>query len=174
MSMPARLRSHSEAGQAAYVPMSHIPARSAQYAASLLHVPGRQVAKTVALRAGKQILLAVLPASYHLNLEKLATKLGTPVDLIEERECYRLFPDCQPGTVPPFGELYNLPVYMDSSLVAAPEIIFSARTLSESIRMSSDEFIRLANPQLCSFAEVGEPVKKGGPEVFSRKEGGGK
>jgi Ala-tRNA(Pro) deacylase len=176
MSMPARLRSHLEAAQAAYVPISHIPARSAQYAASLLHVPGGQVAKTVALRAGKQILLAVLPASYHLNLEKLATMLGTPVNLIEERECYRLFPDCQPGTVPPFGELYNLPVYMDKSLAAAPEIIFSAGTLSESIRMSSDEFMRLAKPQLCSFAEIGEPApaKKDLSEVFGHEEGGGK
>jgi Ala-tRNA(Pro) deacylase len=119
--------------------VTHIPARSAPYAASLLHVPGGQVAKTVALRAGKQILLAVLPASYHLNLEKLATTLGTPVNLTEERECYDLFPDCQPGTVPPFGELYNLPVYMDRSLAAAREIIFSAGTLCESIRMSSDE-----------------------------------
>jgi len=176
MSMPAKLRSHLEAAQAAYVPMSHIPARSSRYAASLLHVSGRQVAKTVALRAGKQILLAVLPASYHLNLGKLTTILGTPVNLIEERECYRLFPDCQPGTVPPFGELYNLPVYMDKSLAAAPEIIFSAGTLSESIRMSSDEFMRLAKPHLFSFAEIGEPApaKKDLSEVFGREEGGGK
>jgi len=176
MSMPAKLRSHLEAVRAAYVPMSHIPARSSQYAASLLHVPGRQVAKTVALRAGKQIVLAVLPASYHLNLDKLTTMLGTPVNLVEEQECYRLFPDCQPGTVPPFGELYNLPVYIDKSLAAASEIIFSAGTLSESIRMSSDEFMRLAKPQLCSFAEIGEPAppKADVSEVLWREEGGGK
>ena len=102
MAMPARLKTHLEQAHVSYTRIPHVPARSSQYAASLLHVPGKDAAKTVALRAGKQVLLAVLPASYLVNLDKLAGIVGTPVELIEERECYQLFPDCQPGAVPPF------------------------------------------------------------------------
>jgi len=109
---------------AAYTPIHHVPARRSQYAASLLHIPGEKVAKTVTLRAGNRILLAVLP-SYRVNLEKLATVVGESVRLIDEQECYRLFPDCQPGVVPPFGELYGLPLYLDQTLAETPEIVFS-------------------------------------------------
>ena len=153
----------------------HVPARSSQYAASLLHVPGKEVAKTVVLRAGEQVLLAVLPASYHVNLEKLAGAVGTPVKLIEEKECYQLFPDCQHGVVPPFGELYGLSVYLDESLADAPEIIFSAGTLSDGIRMGNADFVHLVKPRICSFADIGEVTRKDLlQEVVAPEEGGGK
>jgi Ala-tRNA(Pro) deacylase len=89
MTMPARLKAHLEQTHTSYTRVPHIPARSSQYAASLLHVPGKGVAKTVVLRTGEQVLLAVLPASYHVNLEKLGGAVGTPVKLIEEQECYQ-------------------------------------------------------------------------------------
>lgn len=99
-----------------YLGFSHVATYSAQYAASVMGVPGKEVAKTVVLRAGKDILLAVLPASYQINLEKLSAAVGARVRRVEENECNRLFPDCEPGVFPPFGELYGLPVYLDSAL----------------------------------------------------------
>ena len=175
MTMPARLNAHLDQAHVAYIPIHHIPARSSQYAASLLHTPGKQVAKTVAIRAGKQILLAVLPASYHVNLDKLSTLVGGPVKLIDEQECYRLFPDCQPGSIPPFGELYGFPVYLDAALAQASEIIFSAGTLSDAIRMGNTDFVYVAKPRICSFADEGEVVSKDLPEDFvTRDAGGGK
>jgi Ala-tRNA(Pro) deacylase len=175
MSIPARLKAHLEEAHARYTRVPHIPARSSQYAASLLHVPGKEVAKTVAVRAGMQALLAVLPASYHVDLEKLAGIVGTPVKLIEEQESYRLFPDCQHGAVPPFGELYGLPVYMDEALADDPEITFSAGTLSDGIRMGSADFVHLVKPQICSFAERGNVIRDDDlQDVFSPEEGGGK
>jgi len=175
MTMPARLETHLEQAHASYTRVPHIPARSSQYAASLLHVPGKVVAKTVVLRAGQQVLLVVLPASYHVNLEKLAGAVGTPVKLIEEQECYQLFPDCQPGAVPPFGELYDLPVYLDESLADASEIIFNAGTLSDGIRMGNADFVHLVKPRVCSFADRGEVTRKDlSQEVPAHEEGGGK
>jgi Ala-tRNA(Pro) deacylase len=176
MTMPARLKAHLDQAHAAYFPIRHIPARSSQYAASLIHIPGKQVAKTVALRSGKQILLAVLPASYHVNLERLAAVVGKPVKLIDEQECYQLFPDCQPGAIPPFGELYGLPVYLDETLAKAPEIVFSAGTLSDGIRMGNTDFVRVVKPRICSFAEGGEEVvsKDLSEELLVHEEGGGK
>jgi len=175
MNLPSSLKLHLEQAHVSYTRVSHIPARSSQYAASLLHVPGKEVAKTVVLRAGTQVLLAVLPASYHVNLEKFSGAVGTPVKLLEEQECYKLFPDCQHGAVPPFGELYGLPVYLEETLAEAPEIIFCAGTLSEGIRMGNADFVRLVKPRICSFAERGEVAREDGlHDLFPPQEGGGK
>jgi len=175
MTIPAHLKAHLEQAHVTYSRVAHIPARSSQYAASLLHVPGKIVAKTVVLRAGKQVLLAVLPASHHVDLEKLAGVVGTPVQLIEEQECYQLFPDCQHGAVPPFGELYGLPVYLDETLADAPEIIFSAGTLTEGIRMGNADFVHLVKPRICSFAEKGNVIREDDlQDVLPPREGGGK
>jgi len=175
MTIPVRLKDHLDQTHTFYVPIHHAPARSAQYAASLLHMPGKEVAKTVAMRAGKQVLLAVLPASYHINLAKLSAVLGAPVTPLGEQECFQLFPDCQHGAVPPFGEFYGLPVYLDETLAEAPEIVFSAGTLSDGIRMGNADFVHLAKPRVCSFAERGDARGKAElQDVFSPDRGGGK
>jgi Ala-tRNA(Pro) deacylase len=174
MTIPTRLKAHLEQSHTPFTPVTHVPARSSKYTAAVLHVPGKEVAKTVVLRSGEQILLAVLPASYHVNLHKLAAVVGAPVELIDERECYKLFPDCQPGAVPPFGELYGLPVYLDEALADDPEIVFSAGTLSDGIRMGNADFVHLVKPRICAFAEVGEVMAKHVPEESYRERGGGK
>ena len=175
MTMPARLKAHLKERHISFTQIPHAPARSSQYAASLLHVPGKEVAKTVALRAGKQVLLAVLPSSYHINMEKLAGVLRAAVTPIDEQECYQLVPDCEHGAVPPFGELYGLPVYLDETLAGAPEIIFSAGTLSEGIRMGNADFVHLVKPRVCSFADSGEATRKGEMrDMLSPERGGGK
>jgi len=98
-------------------------------------------------------MLAVLPASYHVNLIKLASIVGCDVRLATESECHGLFPDCELGAVPPFGELYGLPVYLDEALADDPEVIFSVGTHSDAIRMGNTDFVLLAKPQICSFAD---------------------
>ena len=118
-----------------------------------MHAPGKEVAKTVVLRGGESNLLAVLPASYRINLKNLSTLVGAPVGLLEEKECNILFSDCEPGAVPPFGELYRLPVYLDEALAEGPEILFSVGTHSDAIRMANADFVRLVKPQVGSFAE---------------------
>ncbi len=153
MLMPERLESHLEQHHIAYSLILHVRAHSAQAAASIMHIPGKEVAKTVALCAGEKTLLAVLPASYHINFEKLSAIAGEKVQLMEEQECNEFFPDCEAGATPPFGELYDVPVYMDQALADDPEIVFGAGTLSESIRMGNADFVRLVEPKICSFAE---------------------
>jgi Ala-tRNA(Pro) deacylase len=153
MAIPARLKSHLDQAHVGYTPVSHVPTSGSQYAAMVLHVPGKDVAKTVALRAGKENILAVLPASYHINLKKLSAIAGQPVALLGQDECNKLFPDCEPGAVPPFGELYQVPVYLDEALAEDPEIVFSAGTRTDGIRMGNADFVRLAKPRVCSFAE---------------------
>ena len=153
MTIPVQLKSHLAQAHISYSPIYHIPTRAAQFTAAVLHVPGKEVAKTVVFRAGNAPLLAVLPASCHVNLKKLEVGVGSPVQLLDKQECSKLFPDCEDGAIPPFGEFYGLPVYMDEALADNPEIIFNAGTRFDAIQMSNADFVRLVKPHICSFAE---------------------
>jgi len=153
MLMPKRLESHLNVKHIPYSLIFHRPADSAQAAAALMHLPGKEVAKAVALQAGNREILAVLPASYRINFGKLSAIAGAEVVLMDEEKFSELFPDCERGVIPPFGELYGVPVYLDEALAEDPELILSAGTHSDSVRLGNVDFMHLAEPQVCSFAE---------------------
>ncbi|MGA7791806.1 MAG: YbaK/EbsC family protein [Candidatus Acidiferrales bacterium] len=153
MTIPAQLKSHLAQAHVSYSPIYHLPKRAAQFTAAVLQVPGKEVAKTVAFRAGDTYLLAVLPASSYVDLKKLGGAVGMPVQLLNKEECGKLFTDYDVSAIPPFGELYGLPVYMDQALADNPEIIFNAGTRFDSIQMGNVDFVRLVKPHICSFAE---------------------
>lgn len=155
MTVSARLKTFLDDNRIHYTVMTHTPAYTAQAAAATLHVPGKELAKTVVLRAGEDTLLAVLPASHHVSLKKLGAIVGKPVRLATEQEFADLFSECELGAMPPFGQLYNLPVYMDETLTADEEIIFNAGTHRDAVRMRYEDFARLAKPWACAFAEKG-------------------
>ena len=155
MSISTRIKDHLEENKIPYSLLTHPSAYTAQGAAAVMHVSGREVAKTVIVEAGKGYCLAVLPASYHVKTDKLADVIGLPVRLATEMEFSSLFTDCELGAMPPLGELYGLPVYVDESLAADKEIIFNAGTHRDAIRMNYDDFVSLARPVVCSFAAKG-------------------
>jgi Ala-tRNA(Pro) deacylase len=142
MSISARLRSFLDENQA----------YTAQGAAAAVQISGKELAKTVILWTGEEMILAVLPAPNHVRLDRLAAEVGKSVRLATEQEFSSLFPDCEVGAMPPFGSLYNLPVYVDESLAADEAIVFNAGTHRDAIRMRYDDFVRLAKPSVCSFA----------------------
>ncbi len=155
MSISVRIKNHLEENHVPYLPLTHHSSFTASGAAAVMHVSGREVAKTVVVQAGKEYYLVVLPSSYHVKPEKLAQVIGKPVRLATEAEFASLFPDCELGAMPPLGELYGLPVYVDESLAADREIIFNAGTHRDAIRINYDDFVRLALPTICSFAAKG-------------------
>ena len=155
MSVSTRLKSFLEDNQIAYSVMTHTTAYTAQGAAAAMKISGKELAKTVVLRTGGEMILAVLPAPNHVRLDKLAAEVGKPVRLATEQEFSDLFPDCELGAMPPFGSLYDLPVYVDESLAADEAIVFNAGTHREAIRMRYDDFVRMAKPKVCSFAQKG-------------------
>jgi Ala-tRNA(Pro) deacylase len=155
MSVPERLKSFLQANQIPYETLAHTTTYTAQGTAALMQVSGREIAKTVVVRAGErgeETILAVLPGARHVKLEKLAAAVGKPVRLATELEFVDLFPDCELGAMPPFGALYNLPVYMDESLAEDKEVIFNAGTHHDAVRVSYEDFVHLAKPKICSFA----------------------
>ncbi len=159
MTIPRRLRQHLDEAHISYEPIFHLAARSSEHIAATLHIPGIEMAKAVVLLAGEKPVLAVLPSSYHINLNRLAAVIGIPVRLADKAECQALFPDCEQDAVPPFGELYGLSVYLDQALADEPEMVFSAGTLWNAVRMGNLDFVRLTKPRICSFAE--KPGRKG-------------
>ncbi len=155
MSISARLKAFLEQNQVPYESMAHSPTYTAQGAAAMMQISGKELAKTVVLRAGEkgeQTVLAVLPGPRHVKLDKMAAVVGKPVRLATEVEFCSLFPDCELGAMPPFGSLYELPVYVDESLAKDEQIVFNAGTHRDAVRLRYEDFVRLAKPKICSFA----------------------
>ncbi len=133
--------------------MTHPQAFTAQEVAAAQHVPGKQVAKVVMARAGDKMVMLVLPASFRVNFRLLADVLKVrEVHLASEEEFAALFPDCLAGAMPPFGNLYDIPVYVDISLTEDPEIVFQAGTHVDTMKIRYADYARLVKPQVAQFA----------------------
>ena len=153
MSISTSLKSFLDENQIPYSVLTHTTAYTAQGAAATMQISGNELAKSVVLWAGEEMILAILPAPNHVGLEKLAVEVGKSVRLATEQEFSTLFPDCELGAMPPFGSLYNLPAYVDESLAADETIVFNAGTHRDAIRMQYHDFVRVAKPRVCSFAQ---------------------
>jgi Ala-tRNA(Pro) deacylase len=152
MNIPPGLKTLLDESHVSYSTVPHTTTYTAQGTAAAMKISGKDMAKTLVLKAGDETLLAVLPAAHHANLEALSSVIGKAVRLATEPEFISLFPDCELGAMPPFGSLYHLPVYVDESLSADEEILFNAGTHREAIRMKYLDFERLAKPTICAFA----------------------
>jgi Ala-tRNA(Pro) deacylase len=121
-----------------------------------MHVRGRQVAKAVMIKADDRLVMAVLPAHHRVNLDRFKEAIGAAqARLAAETEFKGLFPDCETGAMPIFGNLYGVPVYVDRALARDEEIVFNAGTHTEAIRMKFADFLALAGPTLAEFSESG-------------------
>ncbi len=132
-----------------YVSIRHSPAFTAQEIAASAHIPGKELAKTVMVKIDGQMAMVVLPASYRINFELLAEALGAKrVELATEGEFRKLFPDCELGAMPPFGNLYGMDVYVAEVLTDDQEIAFNAGSHIELMKLSYKDFDRLVQPRV--------------------------
>ena len=120
---------------------------TAQRTAADTHTTGRAFAKTVVLAVGEGHALAVLPAHRKVDFAKARELLGEEVTLAAEEDVADLFPDCEVGAEPPFGNLYGLPTYVSPELAGHESVTFNAGTHHEVIRMRYDDYARLAQPR---------------------------
>jgi Ala-tRNA(Pro) deacylase len=132
----------------------HEPVYTAGQLAAVEHVPPRQVAKTVVVRADNdRFFVCVLPADRKVSLYALQQHLDTEhVRLATESEMESLFADAEVGAEPPFGSLYHLPTLMDKSLARDKEIVFCAGSHERAIRMAMADYKRLAKPTVLKFS----------------------
>lgn len=136
-----------------YQTSRHSPVFTAQGMAAAEHEPGRYVAKPVIVKADDRYLMCVLPAPCRADLAKLKSQLAArTVELAQESEIAKLFPDCDLGAEPPFGNLYELPTLMDKALEKDDHILFQAGTHEEAIRMSMPDYRRLVGPKILDLS----------------------
>ncbi len=154
VNMPlATLREFLDRNQIKYEVIHHSTAYTAQEIAARAHVPGKELAKTVIVKVDGELAMAVLPASAHVDTYGLKTALGAEsVRLATELEFKDRFGECETGAMPPFGNLYGMPVLVDEALTSDVEIAFNAGTHRELVRMSYLDFARLVNPRIMKFA----------------------
>lgn len=149
-----RLKQFLDDNGVGYDVMHHDPAFTAQQLAARLHVPGREFVKVVVVKLDGNYALAVLPAPLRVNFKGLAQGAGVKkCQLASEAEFQQLFPDCELGAMPPFGNLYNLPTYVDQELTVDENIVVNAGTHAEALRLRYADFARLARPRVIRFGE---------------------
>jgi Ala-tRNA(Pro) deacylase len=153
MAIPRQISEFLDSQQVWYQYCTHSPAYTAQGLAHMQHVSGKEFAKVVMIMADHRMTMAVLPASHRIELDRLALLLDArTIRLATEEEFRDRFPDCELGAMPPFGNLYNLDVWVDTALQGHQNIVFNAGTHIETIQMSLSDFERLVSPKLGSFS----------------------
>lgn len=153
MDCKAKLEKYFHDNGVGYQAMMHPTAYTAQDVAAAQEVKGKQIAKVVMVLADAQVVMLVMPASYRIDFPKLKTALkAKDARLAREEEFSNLFPDCDTGAMPPFGNMYNVPVYVDRSLTEDPEIVFQAGSHRDTMKIRYEDYARLAQPVVGDFA----------------------
>lgn len=148
--MPAqKLKKFLDDHSIKYITIQHSPAYTAQNIAELAHIPGKDMAKTVIVKLDDKYAMAVLPASSKVDLDYL--KRGVHADevgIATESEFKDMFPDCEVGAMPPFGNLYDMDVYVAEKLTDDEEIAFNAGSHTELVKMSYKDYADLVHPKV--------------------------
>jgi len=148
-----KLKEFLDANHVKYVVISHSVAYTAQGIAALVHIPGKELAKTVVVKIDGSLAMAVVPASCHVDLALLKKTAGaSSVQLATEGEFKDRFPDCETGAMPPFGNLYGMVVFADEALAQDQEIAFNAGSHRELVRLAWLDFERLVKPRMTKLA----------------------
>ncbi|HUK25226.1 MAG TPA: YbaK/EbsC family protein [Terriglobales bacterium] len=149
----SRLKEFLDSHKIKYMTISHSIAYTAQGIAAVAHIPGQELAKTVMVNLDGELAMAVVPASRHVNLSLLRSASGAAsTALASEQEFKDRFPDCELGSMPPFGNLYDMKVFADQALARDKEIAFNAGSHRELVRMSWEDYAALVKPKIVALA----------------------
>ena len=150
--MPVKkLKEFLDSHHVKYVSMSHSPAFTSQEIAASAHVSGKEFAKTVIVKADGKLVMVVVSANDHVNFSKLKEVMGVSVDLASESEFKDKFSGCEVGAMPPFGNLFDMPVYVSKQFENLDHILFNAGSHSELIQMKFKDFDQLVKPKLVAI-----------------------
>lgn len=153
MKCQEQLEQYLQDRKIAYQIQHHPQAYTAQQIAECEHVSGKKVAKSVVASADNKTVLLVIPAAYRVDLDKVRKLIGAQdTHLIQEDAFQSIFPDCEVGSMPPFGNLYKLPVYVEQSLARQETIVFPIGTHTETMSLKYADFERLVQPTVAEFA----------------------
>jgi len=153
MTIQKRLKDYLEKNQVRYEGGVHEPVYTSQEIAASMHVPGKELAKVVMVKADGKMVMLVLPASYRVETKKLKKVMKCKRSVIsKEKDFEELFPDSEVGAMPPFGNLYNLEVWVDQVLTEDEFIVFQAGSHVETLKIKYSDYARLVNPMVGGFS----------------------
>ena len=157
MSVSVKLREYLDQNKIKYSLITHSIAYTAQELANRMHIHGMEIAKVVIVKIDGQFAMVVMPAPHHIDFDRFKEATGSQrIELASEKEFKNLFPDCEVGAMPPFGNLYGLPIYVAKPLEKDEYIVFNAGSHTEAVRMEYAEFKRLANPVMIEYTHTGK------------------
>lgn len=162
MKCKERLERYLQERQVPYQEQHHPLAYTAQHVAESEHIPPQIMVKVVVVVADGDLVMLALPASVRVDLLTMREMLNVRhLRLASEEELAAIFTDCEIGTMPPFGNLYDIPVCIDESLLSAKTIYFQAGTHLDTMSIACDDFVRLVQPGIVPFARrPGELVER--------------
>ncbi|MEN8249548.1 MAG: YbaK/EbsC family protein [Bacteroidota bacterium] len=144
-----KLKKFLDENNVKYTTISHSKAYTAQQVAHSAHISGKDMAKTVMVLIEGKMAMVVVPAHRHVHFKTLKETLGIEdITLANEMEFQTFFPACEVGTMPPFGNLYDMEVFVDKSLAKDHLIAFNAGSHTELVQMAYEDFENLVKPQL--------------------------
>jgi Ala-tRNA(Pro) deacylase len=143
MSIPSTLESYLKEHRIDFTLVRHSHTKASMDTAQAAHVPGGHLAKGVVVNQEGRYLLVVVPSDYHVHLGRLHEHLGEPVGLATEADLAGLFPDCEPGAVPPIGAPYELRTLVDRHLMGLAEVFLESGDHEHLIRISGTQFADL-------------------------------
>jgi Ala-tRNA(Pro) deacylase len=151
--MPSRkLKEFLDSHAVKYVRISHSAAYTSQEIAATAHISGKEMAKTIIVLIEGKMAMVVLPANYSIDFDYFRKTIrAEKIELASEGQFKDMFPDCEIGSMPPFGNLYGMEVYVDQHLAEDKEITFNAGTHSELFRLSYQDYARLVKPKVVRF-----------------------
>ncbi len=148
-----KLKAYLDSENIKYMIIQHSVAYTAPEIAALAHIPGKELAKTVIIKVDGELAMAVLPASFRIDFDSLKNVLHNKnVEIASEAEFENQFSDCEIGAMPPFGNLYNMDVYVAESLAEDDEITFNACSHRELIKMAYKDFENLVQPNILKYS----------------------
>ena len=151
------LRDFLDSHSVKYVTIKHSPAFTAQEVAASAHIPGKELAKTVMVKLDGTMAMAVLPASYQVDMEQLQRATNaTAVVLASEQEFKDMFPGSEVGAMPPFGNLFGMEVFVSKALAEDDDIAFNAGSHTELIRLPYRDFEELVKPKVIKLSTSDE------------------
>ena len=156
--MPAkRITQYLKEEKVKYKTIKYKPAYTAQEIAASAHIPGRQLAKAVMIQLEGELAMAVLSAAYQIDFKGLKKALGAKkIKIATEKDFEDQLPDCELGSTPPFGNLYEMKVIVDKKLTAEETIAFCSGKHKELIQLAYADFEKLVKPEVVEFSVVPE------------------
>lgn len=153
MTVALKIRELLEAAHINYDLLQHDLVYTSLEIAEAQHLPGHQVVKSVIVNGDGRWLLCVLSSTHKIDFQKFKIALSLhEAALADEREIAALFPGCEVGAMPPFGQLAGIEVYVDTNLLENDAIAFNAGTHTDMIKIKFKDFMRLENPSVADFS----------------------